>query len=57
ILHLGARAGSDPPPPRPVDEVWLTPLLVGHRIDDGDLPAHLRIADRGRHGTAGELGR
>ena len=56
ILHLGARAGGDPPPPRPVDQVRLAPLLVGHRIDDGDLPSHLRIAHRCRHGATGELG-
>jgi len=56
VLNLGTGTGGDPPATRPVDEVRLAPFLVSHRIDDGDLTPHLRIADRRGHGATGELG-
>src|SRR5215210_8213063 len=43
-LDRGAGAVRDPPPARAVDQLWVGPLLGGHRQDDRLQPVELLVA-------------
>src|SRR5690606_26316153 len=49
--HFDARAGSDALAAAGIEQVRIDPFLLGHGIDDGDLPVEHFLIDIGaRHG-------